>query len=74
MIPLRNDFLKAEEEKDFLRRNVDMKESSLSKISERIDTIPTETNLKASGETVHDMLKFRMETEQEHDYFKNIMH
>ena len=74
MITLSKDFLKAEEEKDFLRRNVSMKESSLSKISERIDTIPTETNLKASGETAYDMLKFRRELEQAHDNFKNIMH
>lgn len=51
-----------------------MKESSLSKISERIDTIPTETNLKASGETLYDTLKLRREIEQTHDDFKNITH
>ena len=70
----RNDFLKAEEEKDFLRRNEKVSESTLAKVRERMGTISVMTNLHVSGEIVYDMLKSRTEIEQSYDTFKNTIH
>ena len=70
----RNDFLKAEEEKDFLSRNGKVSESVLAKARERMGTISVITNLRVSGEIVYDMLKSRSEIEQSYDTFKNTIH
>ena len=66
----RNDFLKAEEEKDYLRR----KSTDFSRIRERMDTISVITNLHVSGEIVYSMLKSRADIEQSYDTFKNCIH
>ena len=70
----RNDFLKAEEEKDFLRRNQKITESTIAKARERMGTISVMTNLHVSGEIVYDMLKSRTDIEQSYDTFKNTIH
>ena len=41
----RNDFLKAEEEKDFLGRNEKFTESTIAKVRGRMGTISVMTNL-----------------------------
>jgi transposase len=74
IMTFRNDFLKAEEEKDFLRRNGNVKESVFAKARERMGTISVITNLRVSGEIVYDMLKSRTEIEQAYDTFKNTIH
>ncbi len=74
VITFRNDFLKAEEEKDFLRRNERVTESAFAKARERMGTISVITNLRVSGEIVYDMLKSRTEIEQAYDTFKNTIH
>jgi transposase len=51
----RNDFLKAEEEKDYLRR----RKSGSARVSGRMGTISVITNLKVSGEIVYGILKSR---------------
>jgi transposase len=68
----RNDFLKAEEEKDYLRR--ERSSAKFKAVRERMGTISVVTNLKVSGEIVYDMLKSRMEVEQAYDTFKNTIH
>ena len=68
----RNDFLKAEEEKDYLKRH--SSSSGFIKINKRMGTISVMTNLKASGEIVYDMLKSRVDIEQSYDTFKNTIH
>jgi len=70
----RNDFLKAEEERDFIRRNEKVSGSMLKKARERMGTISVITNLHVSGEIVYDMLKSRTEIEQAYDTFKNTIH
>ena len=70
----RNDFLKADEEKDFLGRNADVKESDFAKAREKMGSISVITNLRVSGEIVYDMLKSRTEIEQAYDTFKNTIH
>jgi len=70
----RNYFLKAEEEKDFIRRNEKISETMLTKARERMGTISAITNLHVSGEIVYDMLKYRTEMEQSYDTFKNTIH
>jgi transposase len=72
MYTFRNDFLKAEEEKDYLRR--EKSSEKFKAIRERMGTISVITNLKVSGEIVYDMLKSRMEVEQAYDTFKNTIH
>ena len=72
MYTFRNDFLKAEEEKDYLRR--EKSPEKFKAIRERMGTISVITNLKVSGEIVYDMLKSRMEVEQAYDTFKNTIH
>ena len=62
MYTFRNDFLKAEEEKDFLRR--EKLSAKFKAVRERMGTISVITNLKVSGEIVYDMLKSRMEVER----------
>ncbi|EQD56765.1 Transposase, IS4-like domain protein, partial [mine drainage metagenome] len=70
----RNDFLKAEEEKDYLRRHEKGSESAFRKLGERMGTISVITNLRVSGEIVYDMLKSRADIEQSYDTFKNTIH
>ena len=72
MYTFRNDFLKAEEEKDYLRR--EKTSAKFRAVGERMGTISVITNLKVSGEIVYDMLKSRMEVEQAYDTFKNTIH
>ena len=72
MYTFRNDFLKAEEEKDYLRREKSSEKFKV--IRERMGTISVITNLKVSGEIVYDMLKSRMEVEQAYDTLKNTIH
>ena len=67
MYTFRNDFLKAEEEKDFLARSGS--QARFPAIRERMGTISVITNLKVSGEIVYDMLKSRAEIEQSYDTF-----
>jgi transposase len=74
MFTFRNDFLKAEEEKDYLGRHEKGSETAFRKLSERIGTISVVTNLKVSGEIVYDMLKSRTDIEQSYDNFKNTIH
>ena len=74
IITFRNDFLRAEEENDFLRRNSNVKESAFAKARERMGTITVITSLRVSGEIVYDMLKSRTEIEQSYDTFKNTIH
>ena len=69
-----NDFLKAKEDKDFIRRNGEVSESVLAKARERMGIISVITNLRVSGEIVYDMLKFRTEIERSYDTFKNTIH
>ena len=69
----RNDFLKAEEEKDYLRRR-EKGSAAFRNISGRMGTISVITNLKASGEIVVQMLKLRADIEQSYDTFKNTIH
>lgn len=73
MYTFRNDFLRAEEEKDYLRRHVNSP-AAFKKIRERMGTISVMTNLKVSGEIVYDMLKSRADIEQSYDTFKNTIH
>ncbi|EQD65763.1 transposase, partial [mine drainage metagenome] len=70
----RNDFLRAEEEKDYLRRHEKGSKPTFRKIRERMGTISVTTNLKASGEIVYGMLKSRADIEQSYDTFKNTIH
>ena len=73
MFTFRNDFLKAEEEKDYLRRH-EKGSAAFRHISGRMGTISVITNLKASGEIVYQMLKSRADIEQCYDTFKNTIH
>lgn len=66
----RNDFLKAEEEKDYLRR----KKRDFANVSSRMGTVSVITNLRVSGEIVYEMLKSRADIEQSYDTFKNTIH
>ncbi len=68
----RNDFLKAEEEKDYISRHGG--NARFRSIRDRMGTISVITNLKVSGEIVYDMLKSRTEVEQAYDTFKNTIH
>ena len=70
----RNDFLKAEEERDFIRRDEKASGSMLKKARERMGTISVITNLRFSGDMVYDMLKSRTDIEQAYDTFKNTIH
>jgi len=68
--------LKAEEEKDFLRRE-EGKRGAVSRfraIENRMGKIAVATDLKVSGEVVYDMLKTRVDIEQCYDTFKNTIH
>ncbi|QRF75346.1 Transposase [Thermoplasmatales archaeon] len=73
MFTFRNDFLKAEEEKDYLRRH-EKATAEFRRIAERFGTISVITNLHVSGEIVYDMLKSRVDIEQAYDTFKNTIH
>lgn len=66
----RNDFLRAEEEKDYLRR----KKSGFDRVRERMGTISVITDLHVSGEIIYTMLKSRADIEQSYDTFKNCIH
>jgi len=70
----RNNFFKAEEEGDFIRRNEKISETMLKRVRERMGTISVITNLHVSGEIVYDMLKSRTDIEQAYDRFKNTLH
>ena len=74
MFTFRNDFLKAEEEKDYLRRHEKGSETTFRRLRERMGTISVVTNLKVSGEIVYGMLKSRTDIEQSYDTFKNTIH
>lgn len=65
----RNDFLKAEEEKDYFSRH-----KKISKLRERMGTISVITNLNETAETAFNLLKSRAEIEQSYDTFKNTIH
>ena len=69
----RNDFLKAEEEKDYLRRH-GKASSAFRDLNRRMGTLSVVTNLKASGEIVYQMLKSRADIERSYDTFKNTIH
>ena len=73
MFTFRNDFLKAEEEKVYIRRH-EKGSAAFRHISGRMGTISVVTNLKASGEIVYQMLKSRADIEQSYDTFKNTIH
>ncbi len=67
--------LKAEEEKDFLRR-MQGKRNAVAKFhaaEKRMGTMAVITDLKVSGEIVYDMIKSRVEIEQAYDTFKNTL-
>ena len=72
MHTFRNDFLKAEEEKDFLARSGSP--ARFTAIRERMGTISVITNLKVSGEIIYGMLKPRADIEQSYDTFRNTIH
>ena len=72
MFTFRNNFLKAEEEKDFLERNKSAK--TFEAIRDRMGTISIITNLKVSGEIIYNMLKSRTDIEQSYDTYKNTIH
>ena len=65
----RNDFLKADEERDYLSRH-----RTLSKIRERMGTISVITNLNETAEKTFTRLKSRADIEQSYDTFKNTIH
>jgi len=68
--------LKAEEEKDFLRRE-EGKRGAVSRfrsIENRMGKIAVMTDLKVSGEVIYDMLKTRVDIEQAYDTLKNTIH
>lgn len=69
MYTFRNDFLKAEEEKDYFGRKGS--KAGFNRIRGRMGTISVMTNLKVSGEIVYVMLKSRSDIEQSYDTFKN---
>lgn len=73
LFTFRNDFLRAEEEKDYLRRHENAR-TEFMRIRDRMGTISVITNLRVSGEIVYDMLKSRTEIEQAYDTFKNCIH
>ncbi len=72
MFTLGNDFLKAEEEKNFIGRNKLAKR--FTAMRDRIGTISVITNLKVSCEIVYDMPNSRADIEQSYDTFKNTIH
>ncbi|MGC8699351.1 MAG: transposase [Candidatus Acidifodinimicrobium sp.] len=68
--------LRAEEEKDFLRRE-EGKRGAVSRfraIERRMGKIAVITDLKVSGEVIYDMLKTRVDIEQAYDTLKNTIH
>lgn len=65
----RNDFLRAEEERDYLSRH-----RTLSKLRERMGTISVITNLNETAEKTFTLLKSRADIEQSYDTFKNTIH
>ncbi len=68
--------LRAEEEKDFLRRE-EGKRGAVSRfrsIENRMGKIAVMTDLKVSGEVIYDMLKTRVDIEQAYDTLKNTIH
>ena len=73
MFTFRNDFLKAEEEKVYIRRHK-KGSTAFRSLSGRMGTLSVITNLKASGEIVYQMLKSRADIEQSYDTFKNTIH
>ncbi|MEM4067954.1 MAG: transposase [Candidatus Micrarchaeaceae archaeon] len=73
ILTFRNDFLKAEEEKDYLRR-LERGSAAFKDLNRRMGTISVITNLNASGEIVYQMLKSRADIEQSYDTFKNTIH
>ena len=74
MFTFRNDFLKAEEEKDYLRRHEKGSETAFRRLRERMGTISVMTDLKISGEIVYGMLKSRTDIERSYDTFKDTIH
>ncbi|MDG7038715.1 MAG: transposase [Nitrososphaerota archaeon] len=65
----RNDFLRAEEERDYLSGH-----KSLSKLWERTGTISVITNLNETAEKTFSLLKSRADIDQSYDTFKNTIH
>ena len=74
MFTFRNDFLKAEEEKDYLRRHEKRSETAFRKLREKMGTISVITDLKVSGEIAYDVLKSCTHIEQSYYTFKNTIH
>jgi transposase len=70
----RNDFLKAEEEKDHIGRHEEFSKQEFLRIRDRMGTVSVVTNLKVSGNIVYEMLKSRADKEQSYDAFKNTIH
>ena len=73
MFTFRTDFLKAEEEKDYLRGH-EGSNDKFRRSRERMGTISVVTDLHVSGEIVYDMLKSRVDIEQSYDTFKNTIY
>ncbi len=73
---LQDTSLKAEEEKDFLRRE-EGKRGAVSRfrsIEKKMGRIAVITDLKVSGEVIYDMPKTRVDIEQAYDMLKNTIH
>lgn len=71
----RDPSFRAEEEKDFLRRQ-EGKRGAVKRFRERekrMGTFSVITDLKVSGEIIYDMIKSRVEIEQSYDTFKNTL-
>ncbi len=71
----RDPSLRAEEEKDFLRRSEGKRGAvaSFHRSERRMGTIALITDLNVSGEILYDMMKSRVEIEQAYDTFKNTL-
>ena len=68
--------LRAEEEKDFLRREEGKRGAvpRFRSIEKKMGRIAVITDLKVSGEVIYDMLKTRVDIEQAYDMLKNTIH
>ena len=73
LFTFRNDFLKAEEEKDYLRKR-EKRSAVFRSLNGRMGTLSVITNLKTSGEIVYQLLKSRADIEQSYGTFKNTIH
>jgi hypothetical protein len=74
MFTFRNDFLKAEEEKNYLGRHENRSNMIFRRLRDRMGTTSVVTELKVSGEIVYGMLKSQTDIERSYDTFKNTIH